>query len=134
MAHQQTLLHANQHQILEQLVALSFNRSDAGQGRYRGGGRGPAPPAFTQPITPAAGHATQFNTGFGGRGRGPHRGRNNYARRAPPGFGGGNVFPLGGGFALPGGAFHPPPPAATVGQGYFLPPREDKSRRQRPPT
>ena len=37
LAQQNQLLHANQHQILEQLAALSFNASDAGQGILRGG-------------------------------------------------------------------------------------------------
>jgi hypothetical protein len=70
MAHQQTLLHANQHQILEQLAALLLNTSDAGQGHRCSGGRAPAPPGFPQPTTLVAGQAMQVNTRFGGRGRG----------------------------------------------------------------
>ena len=62
MAHQQMLLYANQHHILEQLVALLFNASETGHGRCRSGGRAPAPPGFPQPTTPAAGQAMQFDT------------------------------------------------------------------------
>ena len=32
LAHQHKLLHQNQHQMMEQMAALSFNRSDAGRG------------------------------------------------------------------------------------------------------
>ena len=47
LAQQQQLLNASQHQIMEQLAALSFNTNNAGQGIRRGGcggGRGTAPP------------------------------------------------------------------------------------------
>jgi CII-binding regulator of phage lambda lysogenization HflD len=37
LAHQQDLLHQNQHQIMEQMAALSFNQSDAGRGISRPG-------------------------------------------------------------------------------------------------
>jgi len=30
LAHQQALLHQNQHQVMEQMAALSFNQSNAG--------------------------------------------------------------------------------------------------------
>jgi len=70
LAQQQHLLHANQHQILEQLAALSFNASDAGCGirrRGRGGGRGPPPPPNVQaPAMPA----TIYQQGYSGRGCG----------------------------------------------------------------
>jgi hypothetical protein len=54
LAYQQTLLHANQHQILDQLSILSFNASTAGQRRVRrgGGGRNHTPPAYIQPSIP----------------------------------------------------------------------------------
>jgi hypothetical protein len=39
LAHQQTLLHANQHQISDQLAALTFNTSDAEQGQCSTGSR-----------------------------------------------------------------------------------------------
>jgi hypothetical protein len=59
LAQQQTLLHANQHLILDQLAALTFNASDAGQGqRSAGSGRGCTPPAFIQPTFLAQGTET----------------------------------------------------------------------------
>jgi hypothetical protein len=71
LAQQQTLLHANQHQILDQLAALTFNASDMGQGQRRaGGGRGQVPPAFIQPMLPAQGAGMSYTAGFGGRGHG----------------------------------------------------------------
>ena len=85
LAQQQHLLHANQHQILEQLAALSFNASDAGQGRRPGGGRGrgPAPPPYVQaPAMPTQGFAPTYQTGYGGRGRGRGRGRSGRAQQA----------------------------------------------------
>jgi hypothetical protein len=39
LAQQQTLLHANQHQISDQLAALTFNTSDAEQGQCSTGSR-----------------------------------------------------------------------------------------------
>ena len=49
LAHQQDLLHQNQHQMMEQMAALSFNQSDAGRGIRRQGHGQPQPPA---PVTP----------------------------------------------------------------------------------
>ena len=103
LAQQQELLHANQHQIMEQLAALSFNASDAGQGIHRGGrggGRGTpppyvqAPPPYVQdllmPIT--------YQQGYGGRGRGRGHGRGGRMQQQyspggfPPTQGMGDVF------------------------------------------
>jgi hypothetical protein len=52
LAHQHDLIHQNQHQMMEQMVALSFNQSNAGQGIRRQAGRGQfQPPApFSTPI------------------------------------------------------------------------------------
>jgi hypothetical protein len=124
LAQQQQLLNANQHQILEQLAALSFNASDAGQGIRRGGrgggGRGTPPPTYVQaPTMP-----TTYQQGYGGRGRGRGRGRSGrgthpvvsplpkewamcfpqHIRSPPPAGGGGNMYnytPQGG---IPGNA------------------------------
>jgi hypothetical protein len=49
LAHQQEQLHQNQHQIIKQLAALSFNQSVAGRGIGRQG-RGPPPQALFAPI------------------------------------------------------------------------------------
>ncbi len=49
LAHQQEQLHQNQHQIIEQLAALSFNQSVAGQG-VGCQGCGPPPKAPFAPI------------------------------------------------------------------------------------
>jgi hypothetical protein len=55
LAHQQDLLHQNQHQMMEQMAALSFNQSDAGRGIGRQGRGQFQPPA---PFTP-----TRFGRG-----------------------------------------------------------------------
>jgi hypothetical protein len=123
LAQQQHLLHANQHQILEQLAALSFNASDAGQGRRPGGGRGrgPAPPPYVQaPAMPTQGFAPTYQTVYGGRGRGRGRGRGGRAQQAqfPPG----GSFSPGGTFAAQGGMFPPTyatMPAAPAGGNAF---------------
>ena len=76
LAHQQDLLHQNQHQMMEQMAALSFNQSDAGRGIGRQG-RG----QFQQqaPFTPTGfgrgGQVTTTGFGRGGRGRGRGQGR-----------------------------------------------------------
>jgi len=49
LAHQQDLLHQNQHQMMDQMVALFFNQSNAGCGIGRQG-RGPPPPPA--PVAP----------------------------------------------------------------------------------
>ena len=96
LAQQNQLLHANQHQILEQLAVLSFNASDAGQGIRRGGrgaGRGTPPPPPYVPAVP-----TNYQQGYGGRGRGRGRGRGNRTQQHysqggfPPTPGMGGVF------------------------------------------
>jgi hypothetical protein len=84
LAHQQDLLHQNQHQMMEQMAALSFNQSDAGRGIGRPAGRGQfQPPA---PFTPTGfgrgGQAAPTGFGRAGLGRGRGRGRG----RGPPGF------------------------------------------------
>ncbi len=70
LAHQQELLHQNQHQMMEQMAALSFNQSNAGRGIGRPGRGQPQPPA---PFTPNG-----FKNGGQGRGRG--------CGHDPPGF------------------------------------------------
>ncbi len=63
LAQQQTLLHANQHQILDQLAALMFNATDAVQDWRRAGIRhGHMPPMFIQPAVPTQGPGTSYNT------------------------------------------------------------------------
>ena len=49
LAHQQDLLHENKHQMMEQMVALSFNQSNAGRGIGSPGRGQPQQPA---PFTP----------------------------------------------------------------------------------
>ena len=49
LAHQQYLLHQNQHQMMEQMATLSFNQSDAEHGIGSQGRGQPQPPA---PFTP----------------------------------------------------------------------------------
>ena len=121
LAQQQQLLHANQHQILEQLAALSFNASDAGQGIRRGGrgggGRGTPPPTYVQaPTMP-----TTYQQGYGGRGRGRGRGRSGRGTQhqySPGGFphtqGMGDVFPP---------TYVMPPPAGGGGNMYNYAPK-----------
>ena len=121
LAQQQQLLHANQHQILEQLAALSFNASDAGQGIRRGGrgggGRGTPPPTYVQaPTMP-----TTYQQGYGGRGRGRGRGRSGRGTQhqySPGGFphtqGLGDVFPP---------TYAMPPPAGGGGNMYNYAPQ-----------
>jgi hypothetical protein len=65
LAHQQEQLHQNQHQIIKQLAALSFNQSVAGQGVERQG-RGPPPQA---PFTLIQFGGNNFGSCVG-RGRG----------------------------------------------------------------
>ena len=83
LAHQQDLLHQNQHQMMEQMAALSFNQSDAGRGISPPGRGQPQPPA---PFTPNGfGRGGQFSPhGFGRGGQGRGRGRGH--GRGPPGF------------------------------------------------
>ena len=109
---QNRLLNANQHQILEQLAALSFNASDAGQGIQRGGhggGRGYIPAMYPP-----------YQQGYGGCGRGCRRGcgRRTQQQYSPGGFpttpGMGGVFPP---------TYAMPPPAGGGGGMYTLPPQ-----------
>ena len=121
LAQQQQLLHANQHQILEQLAALSFNASDAGQGIRHGGrgggGRGTPPPTYVQaPTMP-----TTYQQGYGGCGRGRGRGRSGRSTQhqySPGGFphtqGLGDVFPP---------TYAMPPPAGGGGNMYNYAPQ-----------
>ena len=117
LAQQNQLLHANQHQILEQLAALTFNASDAGQGIRRGGrgaGRGTPPPPPYVPAVP-----TNYQQGYGGRGRGRGRVRGNRTQQQyspgglPPTPGMGGVFPP---------TYAMPPPAGGGGNLYNLAP------------
>jgi hypothetical protein len=119
LAHQQDLLHQNQHQMMEQMAALSFNQSDAGHGIGRQGRGQPQPPA---PFTPnGLGRGGQFApNGFGrggwqgqgcgcGRGHGP-----------PPGFiTGGRGPPIMSIMAGRTPGYMGPP---TIGGGYFSTP------------
>ncbi len=112
LAHQQDLLHQNQHQMMEQMAALSFNQSNAGCGIGRQG-RGPPPPLA--PVAPNRFRRTNYS-GRGGQGRG--RGRNR--GRGPPAFNVGRAPPI-----MPFTAGRAPGymglPPATVG-GYYAPP------------
>ena len=94
LAHQQDLLYQNQHQILEQMAALSFNQSDAGCGIGRPAGRGQLqPPA---PFTPNGfGRGGHFApNGFGSGGQGQGRGHGCGRDCGPPGFATGRGPPI----------------------------------------
>ena len=112
LAHQQDLLHQNQHQMMEQMVALFFNQSNAGRGIGRQGHDPPPPPA---PVAPNRFGCTNYG-GRGGQGRGCGRNRG----RGPPTFNAGCASPI----TLftaerePGYMGIPP---ATV-RGYYAPP------------
>ena len=118
-AHQQDLLHQNQHQMMEQMVALSFNQCNAGCGIRRPGRGQPQPPATFTPN--GFGHGRQFvphGFGRGGQGRGRSRGRG----RGPPGFAtvrGPPIMTITAGRATgymapqaPGGGYYATPPQA----------------------
>ena len=132
LAHQQNLLHTNQHQILEQLAALSFNASDAGKGMRRGGrrgSRGTPPPSY---VLPPPTQDTTYQQGYGGYGSrrcGQGRGGGGCTHgTVPPGTPAmGGVFPLtyaplagGGGtmlgYAPPGGVPRYAPPGGRQPQ------------------
>jgi hypothetical protein len=86
LAQQQEQLHQTQHQIIEQLAALSINQRDAGQGIGCHGHSPPHPPA---PFSP-----NQFGrNNFGSRGR-QGRGRGSGRDRGPPAFNAGRAPPL----------------------------------------
>ena len=104
LVHQQELLHQNQHQMMEQMAALSFNQKDAGCGIGRPGRGQPQPPA---PFTP---------NGFvsGGQGQGHGRGRG----RSPPGFATGRGPPIRSITAGRAPGYMGPP---TIGGGYYAP-------------
>jgi hypothetical protein len=116
LAHQQDLLHQNQHQMMEQMAALSFNQSDAGRGIGHPGRGQPQPPA---PFTPIGfgrgGHFAPNGFGRGGQGRGCGRGRGH----GPPGFATGRGPPI---TTITAGRAtgYTAPPAA--GGGYFAAP------------
>ena len=108
LAHQQDLLHQNQHQMMEQMAALSFNQSDAGRGIGRPGRGQHQQPA---PFTPNGfGRGGQFSPQGFGRGAGQGRGRGRGRGRGPP----------------PGYATGRGPPITTIiagrGPGYMAPP------------
>jgi len=133
LAHQQDLLHQNQHQMMEQMAALSFNQSDAGRGIGCQGRGQPLPPA---PFTPnGLGRGGQFATTPNGFGRGGGQGQGR-GRGPPPGFNtGGHGPPI---MSITTGrtpGYMGPP---TIGGGYLQhhhrhsmsrPPRTRTSRR-----
>jgi hypothetical protein len=88
IAQQQELLHQQQHQIMEQIAALSLNQSNAGRGigRQR---RGPSPPGAPFALIQFRGN-TFGGCGKQGRVRGCGRGRG----RGPPAFTAGHAPPL----------------------------------------
>ncbi len=118
LAQQQILLHTNQHQILDQLAALSFNASNMGQEQacHDGGGRGHTPPAYIHPSIPVQGTVPAYTLGFGGRGRVCGRRCGYNAGCILPLFVGRVTFPPGGGFTA-GNVFAPP---SAGGQGFFI--------------
>ncbi len=85
LAQQQEQLHQTQHQIIEQLAALSINQSNAGQGI---GHSGCGPPHPLAQFSPNQFGCNNFGShGRQGRGRGHGRGRRPpvfNAGRAPP--------------------------------------------------
>ena len=86
LAHQQDQLHQNQHQMMEQMAALLFNQSIAGQGIGQQERGSPSPMA---PFTP---HGFGRNP-YGGRsGQGCGRGRSR--SRGPPAFIAGRAPPI----------------------------------------
>jgi hypothetical protein len=91
LAQQQDLLHQNQHQMMEQMAALSFNQSNAGRGIGR---PGRSQPQSLAPFTPngfrRGGQFAPHGFGRGGQGRGCGRGRG----RGPPGFATGRGPPI----------------------------------------
>ncbi len=87
LANQQEQLHQNQHQIIEQLAALSFNQSIAGRGIGRQG-PGPPPQALFAPIQFEGNNFGSRGGQGGGRGQGRGRGR------GPPAFTAGRAPPL----------------------------------------
>ena len=127
LAQQQQLLNASQHQIMEQLAALSFNTNNAGQGIRRGGrggGRGTAPPPICSipppPYVQALPMPTTYQQGYGGRGHGRGRGRGGSTQQQyspggfPPTQGTGGVFPP---------TYAMPPPAGGGGNMYGYAPQ-----------
>ncbi len=111
--HQQLQLHQNQHQIIKQLAALSFNQSYAGQG-IGCQGRSPPPQALFAPIQFGG---NNFGS-HGGQGCGREQGRGH--GHGPPAFTPGLANPLmtitaGRAPAFPG--LHP-----ATGSGYYAPP------------
>jgi hypothetical protein len=120
LAHQQEQLHQNQHQMMEQMTALSFNQSNTGCG-IGCQGRGWPPP--TAPFAPNGfgrntygGRGGQDYGDRGGQGRGRGWGRG----RGPPAFIAGcapPIMPIRAGRAP---EYTGPPPAA--GGGYYAAP------------
>ena len=129
LAHQQDLLHQNQHQMMEQMAALSFNQSDAGRGIRRPAGRGQfQPPApFTTIRFGRGGQVAPNGSERGGQGRGRGCGRG----LGPPGFATGRGPPFttitagqATGYMAPqavgGGYYATPPPAQHVQAPPYL--------------
>jgi hypothetical protein len=123
LAHQQDLLHQNQHQMMEQMAALSFNQSNAGRGIRRQGRGPPQPPATFAPNgfpPPAPFAPNRFGrTNYGGRG-GQGRGRGRGCGRGPPAFNAGRAPPITSIMAWRAPGYMGPPPA--TGGGYYAPP------------
>jgi hypothetical protein len=123
LAHQQDLLHQNQHRMMEQMAALSFNQSDAGHGIRRQGRGLPQPPTtvapngfpLPAPFAPNGFGHTNYG-GCGGQGRGRERGRG----RGPPAFNAGRAPPITSIMAWRVPRYMGPPPA--TGGGYYAPP------------
>ena len=111
LAQQQDLLHQNQHQMMEQMAALSFNQNDAGRdiGRQRRGS--PPPPA---PFAPNGFGRTNYG-GRDSQGRGRGRGRG----RGPPVFTAGHGPPIISIMAGRAPGYMGPP---ATGGGYYAPP------------
>jgi hypothetical protein len=125
LAHQQDLLHQNQHKMMEQMAALSFNQSNAGHG-IRQQGRSPPPTPATSspngfpppaPFAPNGFGCTNYG-GRGGQGRGHGRGRG----RGPPAFNAGRAPPITSIMAWRAPGYMGPPPA-TGGGDYAPPPQ-----------
>ncbi len=121
-AHQQEQLQKNQHQIMEQMAALSFNQSNAGQGI---GCQRRSPPPPGAPFVPIQFRGNNFG-GQGGQGCG--RGRGCGCGRGPPAFTARRTPPL---MSITAGrvpAFAGAHPAA--GGGYYTPARQANTQMQ----
>ncbi len=111
LTQQQEQLHQTQHQIMEQLAALSLNHGNGDRGVGRKGCPHPPPPT---PFAPNQFGCHNFgNQGGQGRGRGRGRGR------GPPAFTGGHTTPP---MSITTRRAHTfPAPPTLGGRGYFTP-------------